>query len=432
MEANRHLGRPLQSWGAERSVARLAVLAVHGRGQTPSFMHEQSQRIDSEGIRYYAPHAFGDSWYPQPFMAPMELNEPGLSQALDALQNSIAMIEADGFSDQDMVLWGFSQGACLLSHFMVSWPTPPAGLLIFTGGFIGQGPVEPQAGRPLQGVPAVLRSTEHDPWVPPGRVQDTAEILAAMGAEVDLRISPGTEHVITDEAMTAARRLLTRASERAVQRGEAAKHPCPPTTTPPSIPNVRQVKLSAFTSSSTTIPTTLTPGTWTLDGPHSEVGFTVRHAGISKVRGSFDDVTATLRVAGTLEESLATATIAATSFNSNDVNRDAHVRSADFFDVEQFPHLTFVSTGCTGSGDTYDLHGDLTIRGITKPVTLLTEFNGVAVDAFGATRAGFSASTVISRRDFDLTWNAALEAGGVLVGDKVTIHVEVAFISPES
>ncbi|MGO4382979.1 YceI family protein [Specibacter sp. RAF43] len=190
--------------------------------------------------------------------------------------------------------------------------------------------------------------------------------------------------------------------------------------------------MSVVTGSSPTIPTTLTPGTWTLDGPHSEVGFTVRHAGISKVRGSFDDVSATLRVAETLEKSLATATIVAQSFNSNDANRDAHVRSADFFDVDQFPHLTFVSTGCTGSGDTYDLHGDLTIRGITKSVTLHTEFNGVAVDPFGATRAGFSAVTVISRKEFGLTWNAALEAGGVLVGDKVTIHVEAAFIAPES
>lgn len=188
--------------------------------------------------------------------------------------------------------------------------------------------------------------------------------------------------------------------------------------------------MSVSTSTSSTIPAALTPGTWTLDGAHSDVGFTVRHAGISKVRGSFDDVTATLRVAGTVEKSLATATIAATSFNTHDANRDAHVRGADFFDVEQHPHLTFVSTGCTGSGETYELHGDLTIRGITKQVTLHTEFNGVAVDPFGATRAGFSATTVISRKDFGLTWNAALEAGGVLVGDKVTIHVDVAFVAP--
>ncbi|MGO4382978.1 alpha/beta hydrolase [Specibacter sp. RAF43] len=225
MEANRHVGRPMQSWGAEPSQTRLAVLAVHGRGQTPSFMHQQSQRIHSEGIRYYAPHAFGDSWYPRPFMDPIEHNEPDLAHALDALQHSIAGIEADGIPYRDVVLWGFSQGACLLAQLMVSWPSPPAGLLIFTGGFLGHGPIEPPAGRPLDGVPAVLRSIEHDPWVPPGRVQDTAELLAAMGAEVDLRISPGTEHVITDEAMTAAGCLLTRAPERAAQRREPVRHP---------------------------------------------------------------------------------------------------------------------------------------------------------------------------------------------------------------
>lgn len=229
MEATHRPTRPMQSWGAQRSEARLAVLAVHGRGQTPSFMHQQSQRINVEGIRYYAPHAFGDSWYPRPFMDPIESNEPEVEHALDGLQHSIARIGADGFPYRNVVLWGFSQGACLLSHFLVTRPSRPAGLLIFTGGFLGQGPIEPHAGRPLHGVPAVLRSIDHDPWVPPGRVQDTADLLAAMGAEVDLRISPGTGHVITDEAMTTARRLLTRArtngaSERGHQAQPASRH----------------------------------------------------------------------------------------------------------------------------------------------------------------------------------------------------------------
>lgn len=173
----------------------------------------------------------------------------------------------------------------------------------------------------------------------------------------------------------------------------------------------------------------LTPGVWTLDSSHSEIGFTVRHAGISKVRGSFDEVTATLQVSDTLEKSAATATIAAKSLNSNNADRDAHVRGGDFFDVEQFPTLTFQSTGCSSNGDTYNLEGNLTIRGLTRPVTLVTEFNGVTVDPFGATRAGFSATTVISRKEFGLTWNAALEAGGVLVGDKVTINIDAAFIA---
>ncbi len=174
--------------------------------------------------------------------------------------------------------------------------------------------------------------------------------------------------------------------------------------------------------------TGLTKGVWNLDATHSEVGFTVRHAGISKVRGKFTDIAATATVGETVTDSSVTATIQAASFNSGDATRDGHVRGADFFDVEQFAELTFVSTSITGAGDDYELSGDLTIRGITKPVIFETEFNGVAVDPFGATRAGFSAKTSISRKDFGLTWNAALEAGGVLVGDKVSIGLEVAFV----
>lgn len=176
------------------------------------------------------------------------------------------------------------------------------------------------------------------------------------------------------------------------------------------------------------IPTGLTAGTWNLDSSHSEVGFTVRHAGISKVRGNFDKVTAALEVGQHLNDSKISATIDAASFNSNEPNRDGHVKGADFFDVEQYPELTFTATSVEGSGETYKLTGDLTIKDTTRPVTLDVEFNGVAVDPFGATRAGFSGSTVISRKEFGLTWNAALETGGVLVGDKVTINVDVAFV----
>ena len=180
------------------------------------------------------------------------------------------------------------------------------------------------------------------------------------------------------------------------------------------------------------IPTGLTQGTWNFDGSHSEVGFSVRHAGISKVRGNFDTVDAALQIGSSLEDSKVAATIKTASFNSNDENRDAHVRGEDFFDVEQFPEMTFESKRVEGAGETYKLIGDLTIRGITKEVVIDTEFNGVAVDPFGATRAGFSGQTVISRKEFGLTWNAALEAGGVLVGDKVTINLDAAFVAPSA
>lgn len=178
------------------------------------------------------------------------------------------------------------------------------------------------------------------------------------------------------------------------------------------------------------LPANTTLGTWNLDASHSEIGFTVRHAGISKVRGQFTDAAATLELAADVADTKISATIATKSFDSGDANRDGHVRGADFFDVEQFPEMTFVSNALTSDDDDYQLTGDLTIKGITKSVTLDTEFNGIAVDPFGNTRAGVSAKTTISRKDFGLTWNAALEAGGVLVSDKVAITLELAFIAP--
>ncbi|MBP2412337.1 polyisoprenoid-binding protein YceI [Arthrobacter stackebrandtii] len=181
--------------------------------------------------------------------------------------------------------------------------------------------------------------------------------------------------------------------------------------------------------SATTIESTgLAQGTWTLDASHSTVGFTVRHAGISKVRGQFTDVAGELTLGETLADAAVTATIQAASFSSGDAGRDGHVKSADFFDVETFTTLSFASSAVTGDEEDFELTGELTIRGISKTVTFKGEFNGVAVDPFGATRAGFEAKTVISRKEFGLTWNAALEAGGVLVSDKVTITLDVAFV----
>ena len=175
------------------------------------------------------------------------------------------------------------------------------------------------------------------------------------------------------------------------------------------------------------LPANVTTGTWTLDPSHSEIGFTVRHAGISKVRGQFTEAAATLDLAENVTDSKVNASIKTASFDSGDANRDGHVRGEDFFDVETFPEISFVSNNIVPKGDAYELQGDLTIKGITRPVALETEFNGVAVDPFGNTRAGLSAETTISRKDFGLTWNAALEAGGVLVGDKVTIGIEAEF-----
>lgn len=177
-----------------------------------------------------------------------------------------------------------------------------------------------------------------------------------------------------------------------------------------------------------TLPSGLTPGVWTLDMSHSEIGFTVRHAGISKVRGRFTEASAEAHIGESLASSSLHATVKTSSFDSGDANRDAHVRGADFFDVENHPEMEFRATSVEGDGEDYTLTGDLTIRGITKAVELEVEFTGVAVDPFGATRAGFSAEAEISRKEFGLTWNAALETGGFLVSDKVKINVEAALV----
>ncbi|RAN69473.1 polyisoprenoid-binding protein [Bacillus sp. SRB_336] len=177
-----------------------------------------------------------------------------------------------------------------------------------------------------------------------------------------------------------------------------------------------------------TLPTELSEGTWMLDLAHSEIGFTVRHAGISKVRGRFTEATAEARVGDSLANSTLHAVVKTASFDSGDANRDQHVRSADFFDTEKYPEMKFRATSIEGDGEDYTLTGDLTIRDITKPVELEVEFTGVAVDPFGATRAGFTAETVISRKEFGLTWNAALAAGGLLVSDKVKIELDAALV----
>lgn len=171
----------------------------------------------------------------------------------------------------------------------------------------------------------------------------------------------------------------------------------------------------------------LTPGTWTLDAAHSEIGLTVRHAGISKVRGFFEEAAGTLKIAESGEAEVSAA-VQAKSFDSKNEDRDAHVRGEDFLDSEQHPELTFEATGVKPAGEDFELTGELTIRGVAKQVTFDVEFGGQAVDPFGATRAGFSAKTTISRKEFGLTWNAALEAGGVLVSDNVKIELDVAFV----
>jgi polyisoprenoid-binding protein YceI len=169
----------------------------------------------------------------------------------------------------------------------------------------------------------------------------------------------------------------------------------------------------------------LVAGTWTIDPSHSEVGFSVRHLMVSKVKGSFKTFEGTVTIADDLLNSRVEATIDAASVDTRDENRDNHLRSSDFFNVEQHPQIKFSSTSLRPSGDNYVLGGDLTIHGVTRPVELDLEFNGVSPDPWGGTRSGFSASTEISRSDYGIEFNMPLEGGGVLVGDRIKITLEV-------
>jgi polyisoprenoid-binding protein YceI len=168
------------------------------------------------------------------------------------------------------------------------------------------------------------------------------------------------------------------------------------------------------------------PGAWTFDVSHSAVAFSVKHLMVSKVRGRFERFDGSIDIAAVPEESSVDVTIDAASFNSNDPKRDEHVRSADFLDVEKYPTLRFRSTRLERTGgSSFKLHGELTIKDVTRPVTLDATYEGAITDPWGNAKAGFSATTEIDREEFGIAWNAALETGGVLVGRKVQIQLEI-------
>ncbi|HEY5185474.1 MAG TPA: YceI family protein [Actinomycetes bacterium] len=180
-------------------------------------------------------------------------------------------------------------------------------------------------------------------------------------------------------------------------------------------------------TTATTIPGYVA-GTWAIDPVHSEVGFVVRHMMVSKVRGKFATFSGEIVTGEEPLGSSVTATIDLASISTGNDQRDAHIRSADFFEVETYPTMTYRSSGVRVDGDDYVLDGQLTLRGVTKDVPLRLELNGFGPDAYGGTRAGFSAAAEINRRDFGVDFNAAMETGGVVVSDKVTIQLEIEAI----
>jgi polyisoprenoid-binding protein YceI len=176
---------------------------------------------------------------------------------------------------------------------------------------------------------------------------------------------------------------------------------------------------------SQTTTTTLPAGTWALDVAHSHVGFTVRHLMVSKVRGTFQDFTADIVTAENPLDSKVSATVQMASIHTGDDGRDQHLRNNDFFDIEQFPTMTFESTKIEGSGSEFEVTGDLTIKGVTKSVTFDLEVGGLQQDPWGNTKAGFTLTGSVNRKDFGMAYNAVLEGGGVMVGEKVAIEIDV-------
>ena len=175
------------------------------------------------------------------------------------------------------------------------------------------------------------------------------------------------------------------------------------------------------------------PGTWVIDPVHSEVGFSVRHLMVSKTRGRFTSFSGEVSTGNDPHDSKVEVSIELGSIDTGNADRDAHVRSADFFDVEQFPIMTYRSTAVRRDGDRFLVDGELSLHGVTTSVPLALEVNGFAADTpFGDTRVGFSATAEINRDDFGITFNAALESGGVMLANKVQISLEIEAVLQDS
>ena len=166
-------------------------------------------------------------------------------------------------------------------------------------------------------------------------------------------------------------------------------------------------------------------GTWRIDPGHSDVAFTVRHVMVSKVRGHFRRFEGELVLAPDPLASSVTATIDLASIDTNNPQRDDDLRSANFFEIDQYPTMTYRSTTVRHSEDGFDVNGELTLHGVTRPVTLALDVNGFTRDPYGGTRAGFSATTELDRGDFGISTNIAMDGGAVVIGDRIQVFIEI-------
>jgi phospholipase/carboxylesterase len=210
-----HEGLPIARRGPEPAAARAVAVLLHGRGRDVNDALSLAARIDDPEVAFLAPPARDRSWYPQSFLAPLEVNEPHLSSALGVVDGLVGELLEGGVPAERIVLCGFSQGACLTAEYAYRFPRRYGGLVLYTGGLIGP-PGTVWSGPPdaLAGTPAFLGTAVPDSWVPVERVRETAVVLEALGAAVTLREYPGMDHLVNDEEIAAGRAML-----QAVARG---------------------------------------------------------------------------------------------------------------------------------------------------------------------------------------------------------------------
>jgi predicted esterase len=199
----------IERFGADDPGSALAVLAVHGRDQTPDVMREIAARLDDADTAWFAPAAPENTWYPRSFLVPVADNQPDLDDSLTGMRASLAWIRRAGWSAERTVLLGFSQGAVVLSQLLLSAAAPPcAGAVLLTGGFVGPPGTPPPDGTAWTGRPVFCGLVENDPWVPLSRARHTADVLRERGADVELRVYPGDVHEVNDDEIAAVATLL--------------------------------------------------------------------------------------------------------------------------------------------------------------------------------------------------------------------------------
>jgi len=207
---NPHLSQPVQWRGCAPESARITVIMVHGRGRDTDDILGIVDRLELPDVAFLAATAFENSWYPNRFMDPLESNQPRLDQALERVDSLAARLMGNGVVCKSIVLLGFSQGACLVSEYAVRHARRYGGIIALTGGLIGPAGSQWDFPGSFHGTPVFLGTSDADEWVPVARVQETGHVMAGMGADVELKIYPGLEHIVNDDEVAQARKLIRR------------------------------------------------------------------------------------------------------------------------------------------------------------------------------------------------------------------------------